>query len=170
MQEGVIKAFKNNRALEYKWLVMAGKIYGRPEDRSAELLGHTCQFHPNIVVPRDRLPVMLDKVAKLAKKYNIIIGNVAHSGDGNLHPAFYYDHRIPEEVEKVDIASDELIRETIAQGGTISGEHGIGIEKLKYMTWAFSKPTLKLMQDVKDAFDPENIMNPGKLLPQVTEE
>jgi glycolate oxidase len=174
MQEGVIRAFKNNHALEYK--------IARNEKEREDLwkarrsvngaLGKLkpANFVHDIVVPRDRLPAMLEKVAKLAKKYDIIIGNVAHSGDGNLHPTFYYDHRIPEEVEKVDIASDELIRETIAEGGTISGEHGIGIEKLKYMTWAFSKPTLKLMQDVKDAFDPENIMNPGKLLPQITEE
>jgi len=82
----------------------------------------------------------------------------------------YYDHRIPEEVEIVEEACDEIIKETIAQGGTISGEHGIGIEKLKYMPLAFSKPTLNLMKNIKDAFDPKNICNPGKLLPQITED
>lgn len=174
MQEGVIKAFQNNHALEYK---IARNDQEREDLWKARrsvngALGKLkpANFVHDIVVPRDRLPAIFAKVAELAKKYNIIIGNVAHSGDGNLHPSFYYDHRIPEEVKNVEIASDELIRETIALGGTISGEHGIGLEKLKYMTWAFSKPTLEFMQDVKNAFDPENIMNPGKLLPQVTGE
>lgn len=173
MLAGVIEAFNNNHALEYK---IAGNEKEREDLWKARrsvngALGKLkpANFIHDIVVPRDRLPVIFGKVAELAKKYNIIIGNVAHSGDGNLHPSFYYDHRIPEEVERVEMASDELIRETIALGGTISGEHGIGLEKLKYMTWAFSKSTLKLMQDVKSAFDPENIMNPGKLLPQVPE-
>ncbi|NLT94532.1 MAG: FAD-binding protein [Clostridia bacterium] len=174
MLEGIIKAFENNKALEYK---IAQNEKERQDLWKARrsvngALGKLkpAYFTHDIVVPRDRLADMLGKVAELAQKYDIIIANVAHAGDGNLHPAFYYDHRIPEEVEKVEIAADELIRETIAQGGTISGEHGIGIEKLKYMTWAFSKPTLQMMQDVKNAFDPRAIMNPGKLLPQVGDE
>jgi glycolate oxidase len=174
MLKGIIKAFENNKALEYK---IADNEQERQDLWKARrsvngALGKIkpANFTHDIVVPRDRLAAMLERVAQIAQKYDIVIGQVAHSGDGNIHPAFYYDHRIPEDVEKVEIAADELIKETIAMGGTISGEHGIGLEKLKYLPWAFTKPTLKLMQDVKNAFDPENIMNPGKLLPQIAEE
>jgi len=170
----IINAFASNHALSYK---IAGNEQERLDLWKARrsVNGALGKLKPanivhDIVVPRDRLALMLEKVAQMAKKYGIIIGQVAHAGDGNLHPTLYYDHRIPEEVEIVEEACDEIIKETIAQGGTISGEHGIGIEKLKYMPLAFSKPTLNLMKNIKDAFDPKNICNPGKLLPQITED
>jgi len=171
---GIIKAFTNNKALNY---TIAGNEKERQDLWKARrsVNGALGKLKPanivhDIVVPRDRLALMLSKVASMAKKYGIIIGQVAHAGDGNLHPTFYYDHRVHEEVERVEKACDELIEETIAIGGTISGEHGIGIEKLKYMPLAFTKSTLTLMQEIKSAFDPNNICNPGKLLPQVTED
>lgn len=170
----ILNAFTNNKALSYK---IAGNEKEREDLWKARrsVNGALGKLKPanivhDIVVPRDRLAIMLEKVAQMAKKYGIIIGQVAHAGDGNLHPTLYYDHRIPEEVEKVEEACDEIIKETIVQGGTISGEHGIGIEKLKYMPLAFTKQSLEYMQKVKDAFDPENICNPGKLLPQIAED
>lgn len=174
MVDSIIQAFTNNHAPNYT-------IAKNEEERQnlwkarRSVNGALGRLKPanivhDIVVPRDRLAIMLEKVAQMAKKYGIIIGQVAHAGDGNLHPSIYYDHRIPEEAENAEKACDEIIQETISQGGTISGEHGIGIEKLQYMPLAFTKPTLELMGEIKKAFDPLNICNPGKLLPQVTRE
>ncbi|MGI6225935.1 MAG: FAD-binding oxidoreductase [Peptococcales bacterium] len=173
MVESILRAFANNNALDYN-------IAKNEEERQTlwkarrSVNGALGRLKPanivhDIVVPRDRLALMLKKVEEMAKRYGIIIGQVAHAGDGNVHPSIYYDHRVLEEVENVEKACDEIIQETIKQGGTISGEHGIGIEKLQYMPLAFTKPTLGLMHEIKNAFDPLNICNPGKLLPSITE-
>ena len=124
----------------------------------------------DIVVPRDRLAFMLKRVAEIAKKYNVIIGQVAHAGDGNTHPSLLYDHRNPEELVRVEKAGEEIIKEALAQGGVITGEHGIGIEKIKYMTLAFTPASLLYMAKVKEAFDPDNLSNPGKKLPPELQE
>lgn len=117
-------------------------------------------------VPRTKLPEVLNKVLDIGKKYRLLIGNVFHAGDGNLHPLILFDERDEEEYKRVQQAASEILKICADAGGTISGEHGIGIEKLKEMTLICSESDLEAMRQVKRAFDPENIYNPGKVIPE----
>lgn len=167
--EKIIKALENNKASSYKIAKNAAERQELWRGRRS-VNGALGKIRPgmlvhDIVVPRDRLAFMLKKVTEIAEKYDVLIGQVAHAGDGNSHPSLLYDHRNHEEFGRVEEAGDEIIKEAIAQGGVISGEHGIGIEKLKYMPMAFTPATLLYMAHVKEAFDPENLSNPGKKLP-----
>jgi glycolate oxidase len=116
-------------------------------------------------VPRTKLPEVLSKVVEVGKKYNLPIGNVFHAGDGNLHPLILFDERDKEDLAKVYKAGSEILKICADAGGTISGEHGIGMEKLKEMSFVFSKGDIDFMRSVKKAFDPSDIWNPGKVLP-----
>ncbi|SMB81502.1 glycolate oxidase [Desulfonispora thiosulfatigenes DSM 11270] len=165
----IMRAFKANLGYDYK---LAKDEKEREELWTARrsVNGALGKLKPanishDIVVPRDRIATMLKKIAQIGDEYQIIIGQVAHAGDGNLHPSLYYDHRIPEEVLKVEKACDKIIKETFYQGGSLSGEHGIGLEKKKYMVDAYSKTSLKYMKKIKDAFDPKGLLNADKVLP-----
>ena len=167
--EKIIAAFKNNKSSEYKIAKNEAERQDLWKARRS-VNGALGKIRPanmvhDIAVPRDRLAFMLKRVAEISEKYGIIIGQVAHAGDGNSHPTLLFDDRNHREFELVEEAGDEIIKEAIAQGGVISGEHGIGIEKLRYMPMAFTQDSLQYMQLVKDAFDPANLLNPGKLLP-----
>jgi FAD/FMN-containing dehydrogenase len=116
-------------------------------------------------VPRTKLPEVLGRVLETGKKYEVLIGNVFHAGDGNLHPLILFDERDKSELERVEKAASEILKICADAGGTISGEHGIGMEKIKSMPLIFSEADLEAMRKVKKAFDPEDILNPGKILP-----
>jgi FAD/FMN-containing dehydrogenase len=116
-------------------------------------------------VPRTKLPEVLSKVLETGKKYDLLIGNVFHAGDGNLHPLILFDERDEEERNKARKAAVEILKICADAGGTISGEHGIGLEKKKEMFYIFSEGDLASMRQVKRAFDPEDILNPGKVIP-----
>lgn len=116
-------------------------------------------------VPRTKLPEVLNKVMETGKKYDLLIGNVFHAGDGNLHPLILFDERDEEERKRARKAAVEILKICADAGGTISGEHGIGLEKKKEMFFIFSESDLKSMRQVKRAFDPEDILNPGKVIP-----
>jgi glycolate oxidase len=116
-------------------------------------------------VPRTMLPEALRRVAKLAGGYGLDVFCVLHAGDGNLHPCFLYDGTDAEAKRKVEAASMEVLRICASLGGTVSGEHGIGIEKLAAMDLVFSEDDLRAQRAVKSAFDPRGLCNPGKLLP-----
>ncbi|MCX8026388.1 MAG: FAD-binding protein [Thermodesulfovibrionales bacterium] len=116
-------------------------------------------------VPRSRLTEMLLEVDKIAKKYNLKIGTFGHAGDGNLHPTILADERNKEEMERVHKAVDEIFAAALKLGGTLSGEHGIGIAKLKYLKDEIGDSGIALMRNIKTAIDPKGIMNPGKLVP-----
>lgn len=116
-------------------------------------------------VPRTKLPEVLGNVLEVGKKYDLLIGNVFHAGDGNLHPLILFDDRDNEERERAKKAASEILKICADAGGTISGEHGIGIEKLNEMFFIFSESDLESMRHVKRAFDPEGILNPGKVIP-----
>jgi glycolate oxidase subunit GlcD len=116
-------------------------------------------------VPRTKLPEVLKKVLEVGKKYDLPIGNVFHAGDGNLHPLILFDERDPEELKRVRKAGSEILKICADAGGTISGEHGIGIEKLKETSLVFSEADISFMRQIKRAFDPQGIWNPGKVLP-----
>jgi glycolate dehydrogenase FAD-linked subunit len=116
-------------------------------------------------VPRTKLPAALGAVKKVAEKYNLSIGNVFHAGDGNLHPLILFDDRDASELERVHKAGSEILKVCVDLGGTISGEHGIGVEKLVEMSLIFRESDLDIIRSVKAALDPKGLCNPGKLIP-----
>lgn len=117
------------------------------------------------VVPRTRLTQMLHKVSEVSQRYGIAIANVFHAGDGNLHPCMLFDAREPGVMDKAMAAAAELMRECAALGGTLSGEHGIGLEKKEFMPLVYTDADMAAMQRVREAFAPENRLNPGKIFP-----
>jgi len=116
-------------------------------------------------VPRTRLPEALEKIAAIAEKHGVRIANVFHAGDGNLHPLILFDDRDEEQVRRVPGIGGEILQACVALGGTITGEHGIGSEKIEYMPLIFDEPDLSAMRELKRIFDPGGICNPGKVLP-----
>ncbi|MDY0168697.1 MAG: FAD-linked oxidase C-terminal domain-containing protein [Thermoguttaceae bacterium] len=117
------------------------------------------------VVPRTRLPHILRRIVEIARKHKVRIVNVAHAGDGNVHPILLFDERNRDEVRQALAAGRELLQECIACGGSVTAEHGIGIEKIEFMERLFGPNDLRAMRWLRDAFDPHGQMNPGKLLP-----
>jgi glycolate oxidase len=117
------------------------------------------------VVPRTRLAEVLRKVSEVSEKHRITIANVFHAGDGNLHPCMLFDEREPGVSERAALAARELMEYCVAVGGTLSGEHGIGLEKKEFMPLVFNEADLERMRQVRDAFAPANRMNPGKIFP-----
>jgi len=116
-------------------------------------------------VPRTRLPDVLRQAREIMEKCGVRGGNVFHAGDGNLHPLFFIIEGTDDEIRRAREAGEEILRACLDAGGTISGEHGIGVEKLDAMGVQFSPAELRLMRGVKDAFDPQHLCNPGKVLP-----
>lgn len=114
-------------------------------------------------VPRSRIVELVEAVNNIAKKYDIMIGIFGHAGDGNLHPTILTDLRDKEEEKKVDKVIEEIFIETIKLDGTLSGEHGIGLTKARFLKLEISDEVYKLMKKIKHALDPNNILNPGKL-------
>jgi len=117
------------------------------------------------VAPRTKLPTILQEIAEIGKKYNLRIANVFHAGDGNLHPAVLFDERNPEEVQRVLAAGGEVLRACVAAGGSLTGEHGIGIEKQEFLSLVFSESDLDTMVKLRSVFNPDEILNPGKMFP-----
>lgn len=120
-------------------------------------------------VPRTKLPATLKQVMEIGKKYDLQIGNVFHAGDGNLHPLILFDARDAEETQRVMTAASEILQCCVDMGGTISGEHGIGMEKLKEMNMIFSENDFDYMRRIKKSFDPTGLFNPGKVIPPAPE-
>jgi glycolate oxidase len=117
------------------------------------------------VVPRTRLPGVLHEVGRIAADYGLPVANVFHAGDGNLHPNLLFDLREPGIMATVEKAGEEMLRAVVEAGGTLSGEHGIGIEKNAFMPWIFSADDLDAMLQVKRVFDAQGLLNPGKIFP-----
>jgi glycolate oxidase len=122
------------------------------------------KINEDIVVPRSKIPDIIQKIDAIGRRHQLIIVNFGHAGDGNIHVNIMAD-RTPETLERVYRAVDEIFRETIALEGRISGEHGIGISKRNYIGMSLDAPTLDLMKRIKAWFDPNNILNPGKIFP-----
>jgi glycolate oxidase len=117
------------------------------------------------VVPRSRLTEVLRFTEEVAARYDLMIVNIFHAGDGNLHPLLLFDVREPGVRERAIAAGEEILYACVAAGGTISGEHGIGIEKRDYMGWIYNETDITVMLELRAAFDPLNVMNPCKQLP-----
>jgi glycolate oxidase len=118
-------------------------------------------------IPRRCLPDVLESIMALAAEYKLTVGNVFHAGDGNIHPCIFYDSRTPGQLEHAEEFGGRILEMCVAVGGTITGEHGVGIEKLRQMCVQFRAPEIAAFHDVKRAFDPHGILNPGKAVPSL---
>ncbi len=147
---------ESERALLWKGRKSAFGAYGRVSPAYMVMDG---------VIPRTKLPYVLDRVNAIVAAHGLRVGNVFHAGDGNLHPNILYDPRKPGEEARVVEAGAEIMKLCAEVGGSISGEHGIGLEKADYMPFIFSAADLALMQRLKSAFNPTGLCNPGKVFP-----
>lgn len=128
-------------------------------------LGYPSYCTQDGVVPRTKLPQIMRHIQAVSEKYGIAVCNVFHAGDGNIHPILMFDERDPVQVKKVLDASHEILGECIRLGGSVTGEHGIGVEKLDFMAQMFTADDLAFMTRVRVAFNPDGRCSPGKLLP-----
>ncbi len=117
------------------------------------------------VIPRSKLPEVLRAITDIGVRHNLRIANVFHAGDGNLHPVTLFDERSPDDVHRVMAASHEILELCLGVGGTLTGEHGIGVEKRDYMPLLFPPETLQTMEQIRAVFNPAGLCNPGKVLP-----
>jgi glycolate oxidase len=116
-------------------------------------------------IPRGKLPEALTRIRSLSEKYGLGVANVFHAGDGNLHPLILYDANKPGELERAEAFGSDILRLCVEVGGVLTGEHGVGVEKRDLMPEMFSEDDLKQQQRLKCAFDPAQILNPGKVFP-----
>ncbi|MEX2118467.1 MAG: FAD-linked oxidase C-terminal domain-containing protein [Pirellulales bacterium] len=117
------------------------------------------------VVPRTRLPHILRRIQEIGARHGVRTVNVFHAGDGNIHPILLFDERQPDEIDRVLAASGEILDECIACGGSVTGEHGIGVEKINFMHKMFTADDLEVMDRLRQAFNPRGLLSPGKMLP-----
>jgi glycolate oxidase len=117
------------------------------------------------VVPRSKLPTIMEFIRATSEKYGLRIPNVFHAGDGNIHPLILYDEREPEQVKRAVDAGHEILEKCIELGGSVTGEHGIGVEKIDFMQKQFTADDLAAMQTLRRVFDPHNRCNPHKMFP-----
>jgi glycolate oxidase len=116
-------------------------------------------------IPRRRLGEVLLFIGEMEKKYGLRCPNVFHAGDGNLHPLILFDANDPAQLRRTEDFAGEVLEKCIEVGGTITGEHGVGVEKINQMCVQFGKPEIERLHGVKRAFDPKGILNPGKNIP-----
>ncbi len=167
-QEQIVSLFKKNNAKEVRQASSA-------EDREMlwkcrkSAMAAAGSLSPNYIiedciVPRTRLPQMLQKIAEIGQKNQVRIMNLAHAGDGNLHPIILFDERDKASVARALAASNEMFEQCIALGGSVTGEHGIGARKVDFMPRQFQSPDLEALRRVRYSFDPYGLLNPGKIM------
>jgi len=154
---GEVKVAKSSQERDQVWAARRAALPSLAKLRPST-------FCEDATVPRSKVPDMLRAVIDIAQKYNVQIGTFGHAGDGNLHPTIVTDLRDKEEMKRVYQAMEEIFMTALALGGTLSGEHGIGLGKLKYMPNQFGEAGMSVMRSIKQALDPNNILNPGKML------
>ncbi len=118
-------------------------------------------------IPRAQLPHVLQRISEMSAEYGLAVANVFHAGDGNLHPLILFDANQPGELAKAEDFGGRILELCVEAGGTITGEHGVGLEKIKQMCAQFAPPELARFHDVKAAFDPDKLLNPGKAVPEL---
>jgi glycolate oxidase len=168
-QLGIIEEkFKENGCSEFKIARDAAEAADlwfarRNASPSLAVYGNK-KLNEDITVPRSKLPELLDEIDKISKKYDINIPCFGHTGDGNVHTnVMVKDGNDPQQLETGHKAIEEVFQATVDLGGTLSGEHGIGIAKAPFMHMAFSEGEMELFRSIKKAFDPNNILNPFKM-------
>jgi glycolate dehydrogenase FAD-linked subunit len=117
------------------------------------------------VIPRTKLPEVLQEIDELAKEYDLQVANVFHAGDGNLHPLVCYDGSKEGEPERAEELAGKIVKACVDAGGSITGEHGVGVDKKRYMPQMYEEPDLAAFQRLRCAFDPDGLANPGKVMP-----
>jgi glycolate oxidase len=117
------------------------------------------------VVPRTKIAPTLVYIGEVAQKYGLTISNIFHAGDGNMHPIILFNPHKQGDLEKARHAGEDILRYCVSVGGSITGEHGVGMEKMELMTYMFSEETLEMIGRLKSLFDPDGRLNPGKVLP-----
>ncbi|HSA06086.1 MAG TPA: FAD-linked oxidase C-terminal domain-containing protein [Candidatus Gastranaerophilales bacterium] len=152
-----IRASKNQQEADEIWFAR----------RSA--FGAVSRLRPNVftedaVVPRDKIPEMFKEIRRIANKYDLTVCIMGHIGDGNIHPNFSLDLRDKDEAKRFEKAAEEIFNSALSFGGTLSGEHGIGYHKLAFMKKALGEKNIEIMQAIKNIFDPNSILNPGKVV------
>ena len=123
----------------------------------------TLKINEDVVVPRSKVPELVAKVEQIGKKHNTFVANFGHAGDGNIHVNFMCNREDADSIRRARLCVSEAFQLSVDLGGTISGEHGIGYVKAPYMDYAIDKPTLEIMKGIKQVFDPNGILNPGKM-------
>jgi len=148
---------EEERALLWKGRKSAAGAFGRMTRN---------YYHQDAVVPRTKLTAVLKEIAEIGSRHGVRVPNVFHAGDGNIHPLLCYDDRIPGQYEQAMAAGDEIMRCCIRAGGTVSGEHGIGLEKREYLRLMYTEDDLAAMQRIRQVLDPTGRCNPGKIFPE----
>jgi glycolate oxidase len=144
------------RALLWKGRKSAAGAFGR--------LGASWMLQ-DAVVPRSRLPEIMRRVSEIGRQHRVLIANVFHAGDGNLHPVIFYDEGEPDQVARAVRANEEVLEACLAMGGSVTGEHGVGMDKAKNLPRQYGPADLDFMARLRRVFDPRGLMNPGKVLP-----
>ncbi len=161
------KFFKENGCSEFKVAKDAKEAadiwFARRNASQSITIYGSKKINEDVTVPRSELPKYLEEVEKIAEKYDLKIPCFGHTGDGNVHTNVMVDGNDEEEVKRGYEAIEEIFKATIELGGTLSGEHGIGLSKAPFMKMAFSDAEIELFRRIKKAFDPNNILNPGKM-------
>lgn len=140
-------------------LLLAARRFAYP---ALEQLGTT--LLDDVAVPRHRITELLEAISQVADRHGVTIGTFGHAGDGNLHPTLVFDANDPGEVEAVRAAFDDLVDATLALGGTVTGEHGVGLLKRDHLVRQLGEGGMRLQRAIKAAFDPDDLLNPGKVL------
>ena len=163
--EAICKANKASSVTVAQDAAQRDKVWQARRDALPALakLRPTCVLE-DATVPRSKIPAMIDALGAISKKYDLTIGTFGHAGDGNLHPTILTDKRDTHEWERVEKAIDEIFEKALGLGGTLSGEHGIGMAKSKYLAKETSKATLEYSRKMKSVLDPKGILNPGKII------
>lgn len=167
-QLGIIETkFKENGCSEFKIArdkTESANLWFARRNASPSLAVYgSKKLNEDITVPRSKLPELLDKIAGVSKKYGLKVPCFGHTGDGNVHTNVMCDGNDPHSVELGHQAIEEIFQITVDMGGTLSGEHGIGLAKAPFMHMAFSDAEMELFRSIKKAFDPNNILNPHKM-------
>jgi len=118
-------------------------------------------------IPRKALPTVLRRMTEMSETHGLRVANVFHAGDGNLHPLILYDANVPGELERAEAFGSDILRLCVEVGGVLTGEHGVGVEKRDLMTDQFTQADLDQQIRVKCAFDPDHLLNPGKVFPKL---
>lgn len=152
-----VKLAKDDKERDQIWLARRNALPALAQLKPTTVL-------EDATVPRSKIPAMIKAIRQIAEKYDLTIGTFGHAGDGNLHPTILTDARNSEEMERVEKAVAEIFDVAISLGGTLSGEHGIGMAKAKFLPLEFGEAGVNLLRDIKKALDPNFILNPGKMV------